>query len=104
MNAVLQSICPLCSQVFQSELLHDHIVSEGPRLRHSTIKIIQGYHPGWVEDHGACGVCWRSYRDAGQILNMMKSARLQHPADYWNPVERREASPDEEPTNLYDEH
>ena len=73
-----ESICPLCSQVFARELLHEHISLEQLRLRNRTIKVIQAYHPGWVEDHGACGLCWRSYRDAGRFLYMMKSARPQN--------------------------
>ena len=73
-----ESICPLCSQVFARELVHEHISLEHPRLRNRTIKVIQAYHPGWVEDHGACGACWRSYRDAGRFLYMMKSARPQN--------------------------
>lgn len=81
------SICPLCSQVFAREHLHEHIAAEQPRLRQSTIKLIQGYHPGWVEDHGACGPCWRSYRDAGQALNAMKRGRSQSTPVPWKPVE-----------------
>ena len=70
-----ESICPLCSQIFVRERLHEHIDSEHPRLRQSTIKVIQAYHPGWHEDHGACGPCWCSFRDAGRILNMIRSAK-----------------------------
>jgi hypothetical protein len=70
-----ESICPLCSQVFPSEMLQNHIASEHPRLRHRTIKVIQAYHPGWLEEHGACGPCWRSYRDASQILNVIKCTK-----------------------------
>jgi hypothetical protein len=46
MISIPESICPLCSQVFPRDLLREHIISEHPRLRHSTIKVIQAYHPG----------------------------------------------------------
>lgn len=90
MISILESICPLCSHVFASERLHQHIVTEHPRLRHSTIKVIQCYHPGWIEEHGACGPCWKSYRSAGQIINLMKNARPRHAVDSWNSVESAE--------------
>jgi hypothetical protein len=75
MISLPDSICPLCSQIYARELLHEHIASEHLRLRQTITKLIQAYHPGWVEDHGACAPCWKSYRDAGRVLNMMKSAR-----------------------------
>lgn len=75
MTSFSDSICPLCSQITANELLHTHIMSEDPRLRHSTIKVIQAYHSSWIEDHGACGPCWKSYRDAGQILDVIKRGR-----------------------------
>ena len=86
MNSYPESICPLCSQVFASELLYQHIASEHPRIRHSTIKVIQAYHPGWAEDHGACGPCWKSYREAGQVLSIIKGARPQNAASFWKPA------------------
>jgi len=65
-------VCPLCSEVFPLSLLHEHIQSEDARLRGSTVQVIQAYHGGWLEEHGACEPCWKSYRDAGQILSLMK--------------------------------
>jgi hypothetical protein len=99
-----ESICPLCSQVFTREQLHQHIASESQRLRRSTIKVIQAYHPGWVEDDGACGSCWRSYRDAGRILNVMKSARPQNAACPWKPTELAAESNDQTQTKAHDAH
>jgi hypothetical protein len=87
MSSFPGSICPLCSQVFTRELLHDHITAEDLRLRENTIKVIQAYYPGWVQDHGACEPRWRSYRDAGRILNIMKCTRPQTAAGNWNPAE-----------------
>lgn len=71
-------ICPLCSQVHARELLQEHIVLEDPRLREAIIKLIQAYYPGWIQDHGACAPCWRSYRDASRAIYVMKSARPQN--------------------------
>jgi hypothetical protein len=87
MIPIPDSICPLCSQVFPRELLTGHITSEPPRLRHRTIIVIQAYHPGWMEDHGACGPCWRSYREAGRMFNQMKCARPQDATGFWKPAE-----------------
>jgi hypothetical protein len=39
--------------------------------------VIQAYYPGWITDHGACEKCWRSHRDAGRMLDLMKQARPQ---------------------------
>ena len=65
-------VCPLCSEVFPLMSLHDHIKSEDARLRGSTVQVIQAYHGGWLEEHGACEPCWKSFRDAGQILGLIK--------------------------------
>jgi hypothetical protein len=81
-----ERICPLCSHVFANELLHNHITSEYPRVRQSTIEVIRAYHPGWVEDDGACGPCWRLYRNAGRILDQMRHAKSQNAPGYRNPV------------------
>lgn len=99
-----ESICPLCSQVFPREFLQKHIASEQPHLRHRTIKVIQAYHPGWVEDHGACGPCWSSYREAGRILNQMKGASPQNAAGFWKPVELAVETHDKDQTNPRDAH
>ncbi len=71
------STCPLCLQLCPRESLHRHIAAEHPRLRHSTIRVIQAYHPGWEEEYGACEACWRSYRQASRMFNLMRSARRQ---------------------------
>jgi hypothetical protein len=72
-----ESICPLCSQVFLTAQLHDHIVSEHPQERNKTIKVIQAYHPGWAAEHGACEPCWRSFRNASSIIQMLQSSKPQ---------------------------
>jgi|ERR1039458_1912132 hypothetical protein len=104
MNSVPDSICPLCSQVFPRELLREHINSEHSRLRHSTIKVIQAYHPGWVEDHGACEPCWRSYREASRMFNQMKIARPQNPAGSWKPTELAAQNPAKVQTGPHEAH
>jgi hypothetical protein len=87
-----ESICPLCSRVFAREQLHEHIATEHPLLRQTTIKVIQAYHLGWVEEHGACMRCWKSYRDAGQALNIMKGARPPNYAYNQNQVTSQSSS------------
>lgn len=82
-----ENTCPLCLQIHAVELLHRHIFAEDPRLRRRTVNVIQAYHSGWMEEHGACGSCWRSYRDAGQILDLIKRTRPQTDAGQWKPVE-----------------
>ncbi len=77
--------CPLCSEVFPAEQLHAHILSEHPRLRHSTIQVIQAYHPAWREDQGACGPCWRSYREAGRILSVLREGKRRGSDWYLSP-------------------
>jgi hypothetical protein len=72
-----ESMCPLCSRFVAREELYGQIALEDPRVRHRTIKVIQAYHPGWVEGQGACGPCWRSYRDAVRIFLVMDSTRRQ---------------------------
>jgi hypothetical protein len=99
-----ESICPLCSQVFARQLLREHIASEPPRLRHVTIKVIQAYHPGWVEDDGACGPCWRAYRNAGRILEVMKSVRPQNAAACWNPIGHAFEGHDQNQTSPHEGH
>jgi hypothetical protein len=102
MISIPESICPLCSQVFPRELLREHINAEHPRLRHNTIKVIQAYHPSWVEDHGACGPCWRSYREASRMFSQMKSARPQSAAGSWKPAELAAQSHDNGQTTTHD--
>ncbi len=75
MSSFPEAICPLCSQIFPHEKLYAHITSEHPHLRHNTIRTIQAYYPGWLEDHGACEACWKSFRNASQILSVLRSAR-----------------------------
>lgn len=72
-------ICPLCSRVFPREQLYDRINSEHPHSRRNTIKVIQAYYPAWVEDHGACELCWKSFRDAGQVLDLLKGSKRPDP-------------------------
>ena len=67
-----EGICPLCSQVVGLDLLHQHIASESARVRERTISVIQAYHEGWLEEQGACEACWKSYRDAGRVLSIIK--------------------------------
>ena len=72
-------ICPLCSQVFPIPELHTHIGSEHPRSKRNSIIVIQAYHKGWVEAHGACEACWKSFRDAGRIMDLLKQSQPQTP-------------------------
>ena len=67
-----EGVCPLCSQVVTVEGLHEPIASESAKVRERTVAVIQAFHEGWLEEHGACGPCWRSYRDAGRVLSIMK--------------------------------
>ena len=78
MIALSETICPLCSQPFPTAQLHQHIASEHPLWRHGTIKVIQAYHPGWIEEQGACESCWKSFREAGRVLNQLKGSRPQN--------------------------
>ena len=97
-----EGVCPLCSRVLALELLRNHIAFEDPRVRQSTIKVIQAYHPSWVEDHGACEPCWRSYRDAVQVVAIMKSAKAQNAARYRNPVALAAQGQDKDQTSRHD--
>ncbi len=72
-----EAICPLCSQIFPQDELHQHIAAEPDRCRRNTFVVIQAYHPNWVRDHGACETCWKSYRDAGRVLDHLRRARPQ---------------------------
>ena len=67
-----EGICPLCSQVFALEQLREHIAAESAKERARTIQLIQAYHSSWIEEHGACEPCWKSYRDAGRMLCRMR--------------------------------
>lgn len=81
------AICPLCSQIHLREQLHSHIANEHPRVREQTIQVIQAYHKGWAAEHGACEPCWKSFRDAGCILSVLKQAKPQLPGHGWKGVE-----------------
>lgn len=72
-----EAICPLCSQIQDREHLRSHIQSEHARVQETTIKVIQAYHKSWVLEHGACEACWKSFRDAGRILVVLKQTRPQ---------------------------
>jgi len=79
MKTFPEAFCPLCSQLHVQERLHSHITEEHPRVREATIKVIQAYHKGWAAEHGACEPCWKSFRDAGRILIVLKQTRPQPP-------------------------
>ena len=102
MNSPPEGICPLCSRVFACQLLHKHIASEYPRVRQSTIEVIQARHPGWVEDDGACEPCWRLYRDTARILDQMKSAKSQNSAACRTPVALGTEGHDKDQTGRHD--
>jgi hypothetical protein len=84
MTSSFDSICPLCSTIYPQETLHESIAAEHSKIRQSTIKVIQAYHPGWKEGHGACPPCWSSYRDAGRILNVLKASKPINALSLWN--------------------
>jgi hypothetical protein len=82
-NTFPEGFCPLCSQVYLREHLQSHIAGELERVREKTIQVIQAYHHGWAVEHGACETCWKSFRDAGRILNLLKQMKPQRPAHRW---------------------
>src|SRR5579872_6873167 len=92
------SICPLCSEFFLREHLHDHIAEENPRLRDNTIKMIQAYHPGWLQEHGACPPCWKSFRDAGGMLFKLRLSSSGHALDYTGQADSEVANRKADPT------
>ncbi len=83
MNTFPESICPLCSQVYLREQLHSHIAGEHERVREKTIQVIRAYHYSWNAGDGACEPCWKSFRDAGRILNLLKQMKPKRPRDEW---------------------
>jgi hypothetical protein len=74
MNTTCQSVCPLCKKAIGAEQLFAHMASDHEQWRHSTIKVIRAYHPNWIEEDGACPTCWKSYRNATQILRLLKQS------------------------------
>ncbi len=74
-----EGICPLCSQFHEKERLHSHIKAEHLRVQEATIRVIQAYNKGWTVEHGACEPCWKSFRDAGRILIVLKQTNPPHP-------------------------
>ncbi len=84
MSSLADSVCPLCEKGFPGERLHQHIDSEHARLRRNTIQVIQAYHPDWVEEDGACEPCWKSFRDAGRMLDVLRTAKRQKAGDFWS--------------------
>ena len=96
MTVVPEAICPLCSQVRSRAELHESILAEDPRVRRRTIQVIQSYHPGWAEDDGACESCWRSYRDASRILDVMKSTKAPDATGSGKPLRARVGSANED--------
>ncbi len=83
MNTFSEAICPLCSRVFALDRLHLHIAIEDGRVREKTIQVIQAYHEGWSVEDGACEPCWRSFREAGRILNFLKQTKPKRPGHEW---------------------
>lgn len=84
MDPIADGICPLCSQVHPHDSLHSHISSEHARVRAQTIEVIQAYHKGWAPGDGACEPCWKSFRDAGRILKVIKQTK--QPGTAWKGV------------------
>jgi hypothetical protein len=80
MNVLPYAICPLCSQVYPCQQLHSLISCEHPGVREKTIQVIRAYYAGWAAEHGACEPCWKSFRDAGGILSVLKQTRPQQAA------------------------
>ncbi len=83
METLSDAICPLCSKVCLRERLYSHIDSEHQRVRERTIEVIQGYHEGWSADDGACEPCWKSFREAGRVLNLLKQVKPKRPGHEW---------------------
>jgi hypothetical protein len=75
MTKLPDAICPLCSEVFPRKLLYQHVEREPIQVRERTVRVIQSVRPHWVEDYGACAACWKSYREAGQVIGILKSLR-----------------------------
>jgi len=75
--------CPLCGRPFPRQKLHGHICSESPRMRHRTVQVIQGHYPDWTMDHGSCETCWRSFRNAAQVMVVLQNAKRGNAADAW---------------------
>ena len=73
MSECRDSICPLCLEAVPREHLHDHIALEQSRARERTVLVIQSYHPDWLEVHGACAACWKAYREASQVIRILKT-------------------------------
>ena len=80
MTEITDGICPLCSEVFPRESLREPIESEAAQMRERTVRVIQSYHRGWLEEHGACAACWKCYREAGQVVRILKTTRPQRVA------------------------
>ncbi len=65
MNDFSEGICPLGSRVYE------------------TIQVIQAYHEGWSTEDGACEPCWRSFREAGRILHVLRQTKPKRPGYEW---------------------
>ena len=74
MKAEAQGICSLCQREFPRAEILDRIHSEHPSLRQSTIKLIQASCTGWDEQQDICLPCWKAYRDATQVLQLLKAS------------------------------
>ena len=101
MEMYSDALCPLCSQVYSREKLHTHIAAEEERVRTKTIRVIQAYHQGWSAEHGACLPCWKSFRDAGRILNLIQQTKPKRPGDEWRkpdaPAQREDVASSRRP-------
>ncbi len=92
MSNFFEGVCPLCSRVLPRDRLCSHIAAEHERVREKTIRIIRAYHEDWSVDEGACEPCWKSFREAGQILNLLRQTKPKRPGYGWR---RPEASGEE---------
>ncbi len=88
MSSLAENVCPFCVKSFPHEQLHNHIYAEHPRVRYNTRQVIRAYHPGWVEAAGACEPCWKSFRDAGRILDALRTAKQQKAGGNWSSTQR----------------
>ncbi len=92
MNTFPEGICPLCSQVYLRTRLYLHIATEHERVRKRTIHVIKAYHHGWKAEDGACEPCWKSFREAGCTLNLLKQVKPKRQGYDW---QRPEAASEE---------
>ena len=99
MNSTPLSACPICSRVLPHDQLYDHMALESPQARQNTIRVIQGHHADWLAEQGVCEPCWKSFRDAGRVLHMLKAAHKPTAVDYWTHAEPRALSEPQDTTD-----